>query len=810
MNFKEIKNQKIDLTENSISGDIVIENRGVVIFGGVIRGNVTIKAEKAVVEDCKIDGNVTFEGAAHSIIAKCEVNGEIALKNCCNCVVLLNSAGSVTACGNTNAYIVENTLSSLALEGNNYLLADGNICESVISSDNVNFNGDNITDTDARLEFGADEALLPHANKELFIGVERDEYISAPDSLEGENISEYIMRCAKGGIVIVPPGAYVSPAPIILEKESSGSTVYAYGALQEMVPYGLCLSPRDADNLTVKGLVTSYVQQPCGQVTILEVIDDRTYIVIPYASSIDGFGKTDPSFFSTGFTDIFEKGKIYPWAVIGGAYEIKPNGDRTYTLTLAEEHPRRGELYKGDRIACRLVGPDKTAILPLSCKNFVMKDTFLYGHSACLAMAAHGTCDGILAYRWYNGCEAPRLIDRETYDFYRAIEKKYGVEGEVYIDSLGRYRGGQPLICTSDATHINGCVRGADAVSCLFEGMCDDGSNQRSSSARLKSLTDNRDGTATLIYKGSVPEVYCLHHFNESLPEHHPASCAPFKIGDRILVYTSTGVTVCDTFCLSDEEIIESYEFTLTPPNLNPRHYTDTYRRLTIASADVNFSALEGFDLDDVGYEMKHKVLVDNLSRNSAGFKFDNVMIRDTRSRGILVKTVGADIRNCTFRNLGHTGILLSVEFVWGESTVSQDIVIKNCLFDNIGFIGNSFMVKAISPIAIKGLSSTVDEKSLLYKNILIEGNKFVNNRNHHFITVNSAQNVRIKNNVFEDSDELSYIDGRFIDIETSMNIEISGNKYPEYLGCNISRGISAVNFKNVYGADINLEGDIE
>lgn len=810
MNIKEIKNQKIDLSSKSISDDIVIENRGVVLFGGEIRGNITVKAEKAVIEDCKIYGNVTFEGATHSIIARSEVIGDIAMKDSYNCVVLLNSAKGVTACGNTNAYIVENTLSSLFLEGNNYLLADGNICESVISSDNRNFNGDNITDVDARLEFGADEALLPHANKELFVGIERDEFISAPDSLEGEHINEYIMRCAKGGTVIVPPGAYVSPEPIILGKEASGSTVYAYGALQEMAPYGLCLSPRETENLTIKGLVTSYAQQPCGQVTVLEVIDDRTYTVIPYASSIDGFGKTDASFFSTGFTDLFAKGQIYPWGQLGGVYEIKSNGDKTYTLTLAEKHPRRGEIYKGDRISCRLVGPDKTAISLLSCKNFVMKDTFLYGHSACLAMAAHGECDGILAYRWYNGCEAPRLIDKETYDFYRTIEEKYGVEGEVSVDSLGRYRGGQPLICTSDATHINGCVRGADATSCLFEGMCDDGSNQRSSSARLKSITDNGDGTATLIYKGSVPEIYCLHYFNESLPEHRPASCQPFKKGNRILVYTSTGVTVCDTTCLCDEEKLESYEFTLCPPERNPRHYTDTYRRLTVASADVNFRAIEGFDLDDVAYEMRNKVLVDNLSRNSASFKFDNVMIRDTRSRGILVKTVGADIRNCTFRNLGHTGILLSVEFVWGESTVSQDAVIKNCLFDNLGFISNSFANKTLAPVAIWGLSSTVDEKSLLYKNIVIEGNKFVNNRNHHFVTVNSAQNVKIKNNVFEDSDELSYIDGRIIDIETSMNIEISGNKYPEYLGDNISRGISAVNFKNVYGDDINLTGDIE
>ncbi len=56
-----------------------------------------------------------------------------------------------------------------------------------------------------------------------------------------------------------------------------------------------------------------------------------------------------------------------------------------------------------------------------------------------------------------------------------------------------------------------------------------------------------------------------------------------------------------------------------------------------------------------------------------------------------------------------------------------------------------------------------------------------INNTNHHFITVNSAQNVRIVNNVFEDIGELSSIEGRIVDIDTAMNIDISENKYLKY-----------------------------
>ena len=41
----------------------------------------------------------------------------------------------------------------------------------------------------------------------------------------------------------------------------------------------------------------------------------------------DEFGKTDASRFSTGFTDVFRAGEIYPWGTTGGAYDIEKNGD---------------------------------------------------------------------------------------------------------------------------------------------------------------------------------------------------------------------------------------------------------------------------------------------------------------------------------------------------------------------------------------------------------------------------------------------------------------------------------------------------
>lgn len=784
-----------------------ITTENTILFNEEINTDITVAADGVIIRGCKINGSIYIENAANCLIAQNDVVGDISAKGAYNSVILLNKAKSINAANNTNIYIVENSvIGVLTLKSNSYLLADENICTEILSEGNEGFNGDNITDVDARLAHGADVDLLPHANKDLFVGMERKKHVA--DSNEG--VSAYIMSHANGGIVIVPPGAYEACEPIKLSEGASGSTIYAYGALMELIQYGNSFVTDRVSSLTLKGLVIGYAGQPCGQITLIDEIDDGVFLAVPYAGGADGFGKTDPSLFSSIVTDMFEEGKIYPWGLIGGAYTIEKEGDRLYRLTVNPNFHLKDGIHKGDRFVCRLAEPNKISISLYNSKNILIKDSFLYCHSACLALVAGGTSENIRLYRWYNGNEAARIIDKETYDYYHGIEKTYGISGEVYIDSLGRYRGGTPLICSADATHITGSKKGVDATSCLFESMCDDGSNQHATSSRLAGVEDNRDGTSTVYYKGSVAQVYCCRHFNVNNPKPRPSACPPISKGDRVLIYTGTGITLCDTRALSDSEAVEDYEFDITPQDYPTRHYYDTVRKFIVATDAINMAAIDGFDLSDNHYDIKNKVLVDNLSRNSAGFSFDNVMVRNTRSRGILVKTVDADIDNCTFQNLGHTGVLLSVEFVWGESSVSQNVNIRKCLFDNVGFINRGFSNKTISPIAIKGLSSTVSEESLLYKNILIDGNKFINNQNDHAVTVNSAQGVRIINNVFDES--VGEYDGHsrpVIDIETSMNIEISNNKYSKYLA-DINQGITATNFKNIYGGDIVLVGDID
>ena len=222
-----------------------------------------------------------------------------------------------------------------------------------------------------------------------------------------------------------------------------------------------------------------------------------------------------------------------------------------------------------------------------------------------------------------------------------------------------------------------------------------------------------------------------------------------FSAGDNIYVYASNGKLLCDTVTLtasrSEDDLTTIYDY-------DTIRYIIYFRSVKVATEDVNFDALEGYDLNDNNYGMKNKVLVDNISHVSQGFVIDNLMVRNSTARGVLVKSVNATVKNSTFRNVTSTGNLLSVETSWGESTVARNILISGCLFDNTGF-DNADAIRA--PIAISGLATygnaTVD--TLRASNILITGCVF-NEYGHNFgVYVNGAQNVRIINNVFDPED---------------------------------------------------------
>ena len=229
------------------------------------------------------------------------------------------------------------------------------------------------------------------------------------------------------------------------------------------------------------------------------------------------------------------------------------------------------------------------------------------------------------------------------------------------------------------------------------------------------------------------------------------------------------------------------------------------------------------YDLTDNDYMMDHKVLVDNLSMNSAGFTFDNVLIQEKVARGILTKTHDATIKHCTFRGIYSTGVLLSVETTWGESTVPRNVVVQNCLFDDTGRGYDTENNRTYSCIAIQGLGAGGTEDSIVVspntlpcRDIKIIGNKFINVNNNYCISVTAAQDIVIRDNVFGLSSEGS--SGRLVravHISGAMNIELSGNTYSELAydkdGNFIQeKAVIALNYQNIFGKDWTPETEAE
>ncbi len=779
--------------------NLLIDIKNTTLFDKEINGNITVKARGVIIRNCKINGNLYLEGSMNCLVAQNEVSGEITVRSTYNCSIVLNKAQNINCRDNTNVYVIENDTDSLTLERNDYIIADNNTYSTLLADNNINMNGDTLTDVNERAREGALSKNQPHTNRELFVGMERQTAVR-----DGETnslpLNKYLHDAAASSeTVIVPPGAYSVSAITTINEPCVNTKFYLYGVYLEMTERGPLLNVDGSKNVQILGLTVGYSQQSCGQAHVLKQTGDSEYIIIPSAGSIDDFASTNTAEFSSG-VELIPEGKKSTTRFVG-ANKIEKNPDGTMTFTLTTDNTK-GQITAGDMLCCRIGGGNKFSVRINNSQDILFRDFVIYGYAAALAVIGEGTSERVRFERMHNTVHTGPIIDKETYRRYKALEAEYGVDLRVSIDQFGRYRGCPSAIGSVDALHVIGAKTGFDVYSSILEQMTDDGSNQHAASSRLAKITDNGDGMSTIRYKSSLSEVYFRMGAGAS-------NCINFSKGDRVFMYNSNGQRVCDTPALSDAHLIEETVVSVSDDKMTRDVKIKLYE-MTVATGALNLACLEGYDLNDDHYRMDNKVLVDNLSRNSVGYIYDNVTVRNTRSRGILFKTMNVTAQNCTFKNLAHTGCLLSVEYVWGESTVGCNAVIRNCIFDNLGYINNYDYYLPLSPISIVGFSKTVSEDTLLYKNILIEGNRFKNNTHDYQINVNSAENVRIINNVFEahqrENEEKTR---KVINIDTAMNVEISGNRYSRFLK-NIRDGIDAKNYKNVRGTDITLEDDVD
>jgi hypothetical protein len=185
-----------------------------------------------------------------------------------------------------------------------------------------------------------------------------------------------------------------------------------------------------------------------------------------------------------------------------------------------------------------MAGENKQSFYIGNSKNVLIQDCVTYGYAAALMFVGGGTNQNVELYRVHNTVHSGYELDEATYQKYLALEEEYDVDLEIYVDEQNRYRGSTPRVGSVDATHVNSAASGMNITSCLFESMCDDGSNQRGSSSRLHNIVDNKDGTTTLTYKGTISETYYWYNQQYGRTTNTGTQTVNFKKGDKIFVYT--------------------------------------------------------------------------------------------------------------------------------------------------------------------------------------------------------------------------------------------------------------------------------
>ena len=149
-----------------------------VLVNQTVKGNLTVTGEDISLRGVTVEGELTVEGAVNFLAAECRVLGGVRVSGGRNIAFYRNKLGRLTATGNRDLYLIDNEMEEASLTKNRFIIADGNRAaggEATRVSGEGNFgeNGDNLTDVEARLPVGADERLLPHVDKDQFIGFAR-------------------------------------------------------------------------------------------------------------------------------------------------------------------------------------------------------------------------------------------------------------------------------------------------------------------------------------------------------------------------------------------------------------------------------------------------------------------------------------------------------------------------------------------------------------------------------------------------------------------------------------------------------------
>ncbi len=825
-----------------------------------ICASITSSGKRFIAKNNKIDGDVTLSsGSENGLVAQNKIKGDITVKGAFNSVIILNNANNINAEDNTNLYVIKNTLSELLdVKNNRYIICDGNRTSGVVSSDNKETNGDNITNITARPEFGVNEGLLPHINRERFVGMKKHETVRDISLPEAYGLGDYIRASAAGSdVVIVPPGVYTLHGEFHIDASCSNTDIYAYGASAEADYLGQITFINGAKNVNISGLTWDYSVPHSGQLQVVKLLGDNKLIGVVSAGFGEEYGNSDKTKFRTSHESRRRQYEDIDYAGLGGYYNIEKNPDGSFLITCRVIPGTGGatvyhNLEVGDIFMCRMAGNNSQTVRIWESENIHLKDVTMHGY-------AQGThfrnqrCKGVTYERYIAIPPAPFIIDEATYNKYKAWEKEYGVDLEVYIDEKGRYRGSKPRIGGTGTMEVQDAIGGVDLTSCILDSGYDDGCNQRGTSSRLAGFKQNDDGTYTVYYKGCESSIYyylrSANRYGGAIDENGilqvgAGACAPVKKGDIVTAYGSNGAVLfgkaealedavpligCDEhlahtdadgddICdICGKKIYKPAPPTTTDtisgmyPAVNCEYYPETgkigfdVRRwkfeesmryttsiytVRVKAENVHPEALRGYDLLSNDYAPETQFFFDNVTRNCYKFTFDNVLIQKNRARGILIKTQDVTIKNCTFKDEQIEGLIIGKETNWGESTVPSNVTVENCVFDNTSYVHrNNTTDVHYAPINIQGLGG-------IRKHVELNDNFACNNikiKHNKFINNTSRHLIyasAVKGlEITENIFEEREDGGRILYLNGCIDVNVSDNTYTDKMQKHIDDG---------------------
>ena len=732
--------------------------------------------------NCTVDGKIVAEGIENLLVALC-VAKEIRVQDAHNSVCLLNRTESIAVQNGKNIYVCENGVDTLTLTDCRHLVVNGNAEGVKITKTNISaFVGNNLTDINAREKCGVNEALLPQVDKEAFLYMPRKETVHEE---KNRGAVQYLEEEAKENrYIILAPGVYATKSTINFENLPDGCVLYAYGVLLEKDGYESgSIRIINANSFVIKGLQLDHTMNSTAQGIVIGKLPGQRLRIMASAGMYADW--SDPRYYN-GAT-------LYHY--YAGHPEFSTDGIATRGFTYDAINNEvlctvaSGATYDtisvGDTVGAR--GKGGTGVQISSSWDTYFEDVTMYG-SAGFAFNESACHTATVLHRVWDTTGPAAIINEATYERYKVYERLYGVSFGM-SESVGPngervYRGTPPICSSVDATHTCRSKIGTACISCFFESMCDDGTNQNAMHGRLHGYRDNGDGTVTVRFKNNVSTI------GYAFKWHSGSCCSQFEEGDRVYVYTSVGKLICDTPALSASREAEPYK--------NGFGKDIFIYEVEVAKDAFDAAACDAYDMEsDVAGAPK--VLIDNMSRASNGFVFDNMLIRYVRSRGLLIKASNGIARNCSFYKCGKGCMSILFEIQWGESGVSEHLDIRNNYFEGTGYIDN---LPAYSPIAVEGLGTQASDEYLLYHDIVFEGNVARNRGGTYAVYLNSARQVKLLNNDFGTrAGETPDNPQPSVFINCAKDVELSGNTYSPYLS-DITECVTIKGNRNVYGSD--------